>query len=693
MRLDREARAARRRHRQKAGRRRSTVLIALVVGIPLFLLGFTGVMVSLGLRAVAAVEQDLPSLADKGEVTLAQTSTIYASDGTLLAYLHGVENRTVINTDEIPDTLRKAIVAIEDSRFYKHHGVDFESVVRAFATDIQSGRVDQGSSTITMQLVGNLYLDRTDKSFTRKFDEMALAWQYEKKYTKTQILDMYLNTVYYGSGAYGIETAARTYFDKSPSQLTLAEAALLAGTVQLPGSNSPRVDLAKSRARRDVVLEKMLEQGYINYSQYQQAIAEPIKLTATSVYTQVQDPYVVDYVRKQLISMFGQDRVFKGGLKVETTINPTYQKLATNSIKSTLDRRNDPSAAIVSIEPSTGYIRAMVSSSDYSSVKLNYATQAVRQPGSAFKTFALTAAIEAGINPWTTYYSSQPVSLWYPGATKPWNVTTYGHTYLGHVSLVKATLASDNTVYAQLALDVGASHIADVARRMGITTPINEDPAIALGGLYRGVTPLEMASAYATLANGGQHIEPTIITKVTDSTGKVVWQANPKKTQAISAGVAYDVTRILQMNVQSGTGTKAAIGRPAAGKTGTAQDWANAWFVGYTPHLATAVWMGYPNKNISMTNVHGIRVTGGSFPAIMWHNFMYTADRYYAYSVFTRPSVLATYNSSFKSKYAVQPTTTTTAVTTTTLVPGSTTTTTNKPTTTTTSTTGSPTTT
>ena len=281
-----------------------------------------------------------------------------------------------------------------------------------------------------MQLVGNLYLDRTDLSFTRKFNEMALALQLERKYSKNEILDLYLNTVYFGSNAYGVEAAAKTYFNKEPAELTLPEAALIAGLPQAPSGFSPLNHPDQALARRNMVIQKMADIGLITQGEADNAISTPIQLAPYSPYTQVQEPYVVAYVRKQLIDMFGEEKVFQGGLQVETTINPAYQKLASNAISSTLNRTGDPSAALVSIEPNTGYIRAMVGSTDYTASQFNLATQGRRQPGSAFKTFCLTAAIEMGINPADTYYMSMPVTLTYPGAPKPWKVKTFGNAYL-----------------------------------------------------------------------------------------------------------------------------------------------------------------------------------------------------------------------------------------------------------------------
>ena len=663
MRIGRETRSARRRRARTVRRRRTIILISVAAAIPIITLGILAGMFTLGLRTVAAVEQDIPSLEDQRGVSLAQTTQIYAADGTLLAYLHGVENRTVISGKAIPDNLKYAVVAVEDERFYQHSGVDLEGLVRALVVNLKAQGVSEGFSSITMQLVGNMYLDRTDISLDRKFNEMALAWQFERKYSKDEILEMYLNTIYFGSNAYGVEAAAKTYFDKEPMELTIAEGALLAGLPQAPTAYSPRRNPERALARRDRIILKMYEQGFITQEEAREAWDEPLDLAPASPYTKVQEPYVVAYVRKQLIDMYGEDKVFKGGLRVETSINPAYQKLATEAISSTLNEEGDPSAAMVSIESKTGYIRAMVGSTDYDDSKFNLAAQGRRQPGSAFKTFVLAAAIEAGVDPYETYYESQPLTIELPGQPKPWNVKTYGGNYYGTTSIDVATLRSDNTVYAQMILDLGPELVVDIAKRMGITSQLDPYPAISLGGLTYGVSPLEMASAYATLANGGEHISPTIILKIKDAEGNVLWEANPKRTQAISAGVAYEVTRILQRNIWSGTGTRADIDRPAAGKTGTAQEYYDAWFCGYTPHLSTAVWMGHPEAQIEMNDVHGIRVTGGSFPAEMWHKFMYDADRDYPEEEFAEPEVKVVYDPFFQSEWSVPPTSSSTSST------------------------------
>jgi penicillin-binding protein 1A len=690
VRVGRKRRSTRRRRARAQSRRRSRFVRSVIIAVPLLIASVIATTSLLSMRAVASVQQSVPSLEAQGSINLAQTTEISASDGTLLAYLHDEQNRTVIKGDKIPDILRHAVVAIEDERFYEHNGVDIEGIFRAAATNLQSQGISQGFSTITMQLVGNLYLNRREMTLGRKFNEIMLALQLERKYSKNEILNMYLNTVYFGSTAYGIEAASRTYFNKEPAQLTIAEAALLAGLPQRPNGYSPRRHADLAIKRRDVVLGKMQELGYISVSEYQAAISEPLTLAPYSPYVAVQEPYVVAYVRKKLIDMYGEERVFKGGLRVETTINPAFQKLAQQAIAGTLNRKNDPSAALVSIEPNTGQIVAMVGGNDYDTSKFNLASQGRRQPGSAFKPFVLVTAIEMGIDPWNTYYNSAHVKLTYPGAPKPWDVQTYGGDYHGPSTIFDATLRSDNTVYAQLALDVGIPRVIDVAHRMGITSELNADPAISLGGLKYGVSPLEMASAYATLANGGVYVEPTIIKRILDSDGNVIWEAAPKTNQALSPGVAYDATRVLIANVQSGTGTRAAIGRPAAGKTGTTTDWTDAWFVGYTPHLSTAVWMGDPDAQVPMKNVHGISVTGGSFPAIMWREFMYTADRTYPYKQFAVPKVWAKYDRFFVSTYGTAPTSTSLPSTTTTLTPPPTSSTTTTATSTTTTSTTAP---
>src|SRR5660397_185841 len=660
----------RRRRHQRRGMQQS-VLFVLIMAPVFFLILAMGASV-FGLRMVSAFQDDLPSLDQQKSVELAQTSSILAADGTLLAYLHGVENRTVIGGDRIPEVIKNALVAVEDRRFYEHHGVDWEGVARALARNLEAGEIVQGASSITQQLVGNLYLDRTDTSFSRKFHEMSLALQLEEKMSKEGILEYYLNTVYFGSNAYGVQAAARTYFDKDPAELNLSESALLAGLPQAPSEYSPRNNPEIAKQRRDHVLLSMYGTGYITLEEYSSAVKQPVELAPYSPYTKVQEPYVVAYVRRQLIQMFGEDMVFKGGLTVETTVEPKYQQMAAESISSILDREDDPSAALVAIETRTGQIKDMVSGPDYDKSKFNLAAQGIRQPGSAFKTFVLTAAIEMGINPYTTYYESQPVELPLPNQTKPWKVRTFGHSYYGPSTITTATLRSDNTVFAQLAYDVTPARIVDVAQRMGITSTLKPYPAIALGGLTYGVSPLEMASAYGTLANSGRHRLPRVILRVRNAEGELIYEMDNRETQAISEGVAYEVTRILERNVIAGTGTRSRLDRPSAGKTGTTQKYWDAWFCGYVPQVSTAVWVGHPEAQIAMYDVHGRRVTGGSFPAMIWQDFMQKMTADYPVENFQAPSVQVSYIKDYRGRYGAVTTTSTSSTTTTSELPSTT---------------------
>ena len=641
---------ARRKRRAKTKRGLSRAILVALAFAPFFLALLAVGTVTVGLQMASAVSEDIPQLEDQRRVELPQTTRIYAADGTLLAYLHGVENREIIGGERIPAVAKNAIVAIEDERFYEHQGVDAEAAVRAFVANVQAEGINEGFSTLTMQLVGTLYLDRTDQSLERKLDEMALALQMEELMSKDEILDLYLNTVYFGSNAYGIQAASRTYFNKYPADLTLEEAALLAGMPQAPSRYNTRINPDAAKDRRNTVLQRMWFNEYITIEEYQRAVAAPLELAPSSIYEEVREPYVVDYVKKQLIEMFGVDRVFEGGLSVGTSINPAYQRHGEWAIKDTLNQPGDPSAALVAVDPESGLIRAMVGSSDYDSSKFNLAAQAKRQAGSAFKTFGLTAAVEMGMNPATTIYNSQPVQIDIPGS-KPWKVQTFSHSYYGASTLVQATLRSDNSVYAQLAMDVTPQRIVDVAKRMGITSPLSPNPAIILGGLTYGVSPLEMASAYGTLANQGVHVEPRMILEVKDSNNRVIYESERNANQAVSEGVAYAVTEILIKNIQAGTGTNAQIGRPAAGKTGTAQNFRDAWFSGYTPQISTSVWMGHPEAQVEMRNVHGRRVTGGSFPAIIWGKFMGRIMKDYPVTDFAKPDSPVKYKD-VKTTYA-----------------------------------------
>lgn len=568
-----------------------------------------------GCIAYDRLTDDLPDLSGAAE-PLAETSVIYDRDGDVLAELHAEQNRTYVPLSSIPLQLRQAVISTEDQRFYEHEGVDPWGIARALWVNVTQGK-HQGGSTITQQYVVNTLIERED-TLARKVKEAILAYQLESQFTKDEILEKYLNTIYFGHGAYGVQAASITYFGKDVSDLTTAECAMIGGVLRSPGRYSPRIDPEAAKERRDTVLGQMLSLGYIDQATHDAAVAEPFTLAAPAR-TTTPAPYFVEWVKQTLIDEYGPDAVYKGGLRVETTLDPAAQAAAEEAIASVLDQPDDPSAALVSLDPRTGEVVALVGGKDFDTQQFNVAVQGGRQAGSAFKPFVLVTALQEGVSPEQTYESSGG-SFAIPGG-QTWKVS--GHSGGGPMRLRVATEKSINSVYAQLILAVGPDDVAETAKNMGIETPIKAVPSIALG--VQEVTPLEMASAYGTLANAGVHVPAHGITRVTSINGEVLFEASTSGTEVISPALAYVTTDLLKGVITRGTGTAAKIGRPAAGKTGTTQEYRDAWFVGYTPQLSTAVWMGYPEGQIEMTNVHGRKVTGGSFPAEIWAGFMKTA--------------------------------------------------------------------
>ncbi|MBD0291213.1 MAG: PBP1A family penicillin-binding protein [Thermoleophilia bacterium] len=642
-----------RRRRHEKTKRRALVISALVV----CMLALAALVAGALTGASAALSCDLSSLRP---VTIGQNSFVYAADGSLLGSIPAEKNRQPLPLAAISPAIAHATIAIEDRRFYEHGGVDAEGVARAVVNNLEAGRIVEGGSTITQQLVRNLYIGN-EKSFTRKAKEACLALKLDGKWSKDRILQTYLNQVYFGSHAYGVEAAAQTYFSKPAKKLTLAEGALLSGLPQAPSVFNPFTRPDEAVARRNDVLRAMAVAGYITPARAQKALAAPLRLKPGHLYTRIREPFFFSYVRDLLIKTYGVSTVRSGGLKVYTTIDPGYQAAAVRAIRTTLPYDSDPASALVSINPANGAIRAMAAvAPQRKNIQFNLAAQGKRQAGSAFKTFVLTEAIEQAINPATTYLSAP--FRWQPDPTCSeavdpncvWEVSTYDHTYVGPTSIAAATLRSDNTVYARLTLDVGPEKVVDVAHRMGIKTKLEPVASVGLGS--NSVSVLEMASAYATLAAGGVHSEPMAIRKVVLANGHEDDEASwgkPRRKRVFSDGVAYEVTKILRQNVLAGTGTGANIGRPVAGKTGTTDNFADAWFAGYSPELATAVWVGYPNAQVEMTNVHGIRVAGGTFPATIWNLFMSAALRGVPVHDFPLPSEPVTWQG-FHGQYAFE---------------------------------------
>ncbi len=553
---------------------------------------------------------------------------IFANDGhTVLARLVGSQSRKIVSSDAINYTMMQAIVAAEDKRFYDHRGLDLRGISRAVWANLRNNAVVEGGSTITQQFVKNAYVS-SHRSLSRKLKEAALAWQLEQRWSKQKILTAYLNTIYFGNGAYGVERAARTYFGHKAKKLTWAEAALLAGIPEDPSRYDPIANPGQARARRAEVLRLMLEQGRIPRRFYLHALQAPMPKHLHISATRGQAPYFAEYVKQQLIRTLHTGCVFGGGLRVVTTIDLDLQRRAQVAIKKWLPDPTGPQAALVAIRPSDGAVLAMVGGNNFNRSQFNLAVQGERQPGSAFKPFVLTTAIREGIAPESTF-ESHPVAIYIGG--RYWSVHNFGGEYQGPISLATATTTSDNSVYAQLTKLVGPRKVVETARRLGVTSPLQPYFAIGLGA--EPVNPLELARAYSTLANNGVRVDSRLFGNMPRAVKSVSGCGKPRQTNDVAPKpvLAPDqsalVTSLLEGVVRSGTGVAAALpDRPVAGKTGTTENYGDAWFVGYTPQLAVAVWVGYPTKLVPMrTDFHGEPVTGGTYPARIWKSFVESA--------------------------------------------------------------------
>jgi penicillin-binding protein 1A len=616
---------SRRSRRHRGGARGKLLFVALGVAA-LLAVGTIGVV-----NWVLDVAAKAPSLAACKPVDKGGNSTIYAADGSKLGVISSEEARAPVSIERVPKSLQHATVAIEDQRFYEHGGVDPEGILRAAVKNLEAGKTVEGGSTITQQLVRNLCLSNPKRDLERKIIEAKLAIEYAERHSRRQILGQYLNTASYGTiegaTAVGVQAAAKIYFSRPVWQLTLDQAALLAGLPQAPSEYNPLLNPREALARRNAVLAKMADQGYISPRRARQGRKRGLELNLDHGYFAKRQPYFFDYVEDKLLQTYGVNTVRKGGLDVYTTIEPRLQEVGLEAIRSALPYSEDPSSALVSIDPRNGRIEAMVSSSDYEQSKFNLAAQGHRQPGSTFKAFVLTTAIKQGIDPYSTYYTSKHLDLNLP-QWGHWEVSTADEGYLGRVNLQQATVASDNTVFAQLDLDVGPQNVAATAKSMGIESELDGIPAEGIGGLRIGVSPLEMADAYATLASGGIHRKPIAIRRVVFPDGNVERPERPEARRVVPEPVAYQVWRLLHDNITEGTGTAAYTGCPGqGGKTGTTDNFTDAWFAGIQPNLATVVWVGYPQSNaIEMVSVHGTTVYGGTFPAEIWHSLYSGAE-------------------------------------------------------------------
>lgn len=566
---------------------------------------------------------------------LALRTTITASDGTRLARIYKpAANRELIPLKKVPDHLRDAVLAAEDARFFDHPGYDLRSIARAALVNLQEGRYLQGGSTITQQYVKNTYFKRPGRTLERKARELRIAIELESRYTKREILELYLNTVYMGEGAYGLRAASETYFRRPVSKLGLQDSALLAALIKAPAVYNPREHPNRARARRNYVLDRMVDLGMIRPSAARAAKAAKLGITPEPPQLSIKEPYFVEAVKREVLA---EERIaptdaqranelYRGGLRIETTLRPRIQEAAEDAIRSVLNRPGDPEAALIAIEPSTGRIVAMVGGRNWERSQVNLALGRAgggsgRQPGSSFKPLVAAAALESGISI-DAKYEAAATYFRLPDETT-WTVRNAEGGATGRLSLYEGLVHSINGVYARLGLQLGPDRVASQARLMGVTARLPVYPSISLGASE--VSVLDMATAYSTLANGGTYVEPTTIEEIRLPGGDVLHPHQEEIPSVVSRGNVYLLTEAMQDVINRGTGRGAFIGRPAAGKTGTTDDYADAWFVGFTPDLVAAVWVGFPQGRIPMTNVHGIRVYGGTFPASIWRTFMLRA--------------------------------------------------------------------
>ncbi len=642
-----QARLSARRTRLKRLRFVAILLAVLVLGLISFVFGM-----------FVAVASDLPSLTRFSLYKDEKSSIMYDDLGHPIGVL-SQQNRVIVTPEQIPPIVKDAVISIEDKRFRTNSGVDLRGIARAFVDDIERKGVAQGASTIEEQFIKNALQAQSHRTIFEKLREAALAYQLSHKWSKEKIITAYLNTIYFGNGAYGIEAAAQTYFGHEANhlgcgtpgrmlcveQLEPWEAALLAGIIQSPTEYNPVTHPMVARQRRDVVLAEMLEQGYLSRPSYEESLrralpsAAAIQAPDEPTVEGVDTGYFSSWVQQQVIERYGQ-RAFYGGLKITTTLNLDLQRAAEQAVNDYLAYPEGPTASLVAIENSTGEVRAMVGGRNYDESPFNLATEGERQPGSSFKAFDLAAALQNGISPDSVWTSKEKEFIVpHTGGREKFIVHNDEGNYTGENTLTGATAYSDNSIYAEVGLKVGTTHIADLAHRMGITTPLSTNPAMTIGGLTVGVTPIDMAHAYETIAHGGERVSGTLaeagapvgIQEVATANQPLPDGSHQERNRVIATRVlppevASTETSMLETVLQYGTGKAAALGQFAAGKTGTTSNYVDAWFVGWDSKFTVAVWVGFPNKFIPMTSdFEGGPVLGGTFPALIWHAFQVSA--------------------------------------------------------------------
>jgi penicillin-binding protein 1A len=622
----------------------------LAIFLPLVLLA----VVSTVFGMMMAVASDLPDLENRKEYQNARNSVLYDIKGRQLGVLTNNQSRVLVRYGQISANMRNAIIGIEDRRFYENSGVDIRAIARAFVQDLVNKQAVQGGSTIAQQFVKNALRAQADRTVFQKLREAALAYHLTRKWSKSKILTQYLNSIYFGNGAYGVESAARTYFGKQPdhvgcgthgrplcvTELKAEEAALVAGVVANPSAYDPVAHPQAARARRNLVLKNMFEQGHLSrlkyYNARNEALPAPQDIQPPTVRTEA--PYFTTWVRQQLVDRYGARRAFEGGLKITTTLDLDLQKAAETAVNKWLGNPEGPSAALVAIDNKTGEVRAMVGGRDYAKRPFNLATQGQRQPGSSIKPFILATALKQGIGPGSVW-PSRKQTFTVPGTKgkEKFVVNNFESNYSGQQTLAGGLTFSDNSVYSTVGITIGTKKIARLAEKMGIRTPVSSNYAMTLGGLHQGVTALDMAHAYETFIEHGRRVSgslgssdqgPVGIERVQSSDGKTIDRNKIRRTPALPRGVADQTVGIMSTVVSQGTGKRAALGEGqfAAGKTGTTENSGDAWFVGFTERYTVAVWVGYADRLKPMkTEFAGAPVEGGTFPALIWHDFMTSA--------------------------------------------------------------------
>ncbi|MGK7894747.1 MAG: transglycosylase domain-containing protein [Xenococcus sp. (in: cyanobacteria)] len=592
-----------------------------------------------GLVGLAISFRNLPDVRVLNNYLPSETSYIYDIKGKLLTRLHGEANRELVPLSEISTELKTAVIAVEDSNFYEHNGINPYSIGRALIVNFRQGAVQEGASTLTMQLVKNLFLTQ-ERTFSRKLAEAILAIRVEQVFSKEEILEMYLNNIYWGHNNYGVQTAAETYFNKNASELNLEESAMMAGLIQAPEQYSPFTQYSATKRRQAIVLERMATLGWISTTEKDEAKKAPLLVNKPTAWSASKLPFITEAVVSELKERFGEDKVLLGGMRVQTTIDVNFQKMAEKSLQEGFNRlrrwgvRADQ-AALIAIDPRTHFVKALVGGVNYDESQFNRVLQARRQPGSAFKPFVYYTAFASG--KYSPYSTIQDTKVSYRVPSGWYTPQNYGKSFSGTIALRTALIKSKNVPAVKLGKAVGLEEIIEVSRRLGLKSPLQPVISLPLGSI--GVTPMEMAGAYATFASNGWYNEPTLILQVADSRGNVLLENRPQPQLILDPWATASLTSVLKgVIAPGGTAPNADIGRPAAGKTGTTSSERDVWFVGYVPQLATAVWVGNDNyKSL------GRGVTGGGHAAPIWRSFMSKAlanepVKYFpAASQFTRP--------------------------------------------------------